>query len=84
MPIENAALVWPENVSPFIAVARITVAQQTALSPEHAHASDDNLAFSLWHGVAAHRPLGSLMRVRQGGVCRLGQLQGSAQRLPHA
>ena len=26
---------------------------------------DDGLSFSPWHGLAAHRPLGSIMRVRQ-------------------
>jgi hypothetical protein len=28
-------------------------------------AVDDQTAFSPWHGIAAHRPLGSIMRVRK-------------------
>lgn len=86
MPIETASVAWPEDVSPFIAVARITVGQHAALSPERAHAADDNLAFSPWHGVAAHRPLGSVMRVRkavyEGSANFRGQRNGCPMREP--
>ena len=86
MPIEDASVAWPEDVSPFIAVARITVTRQMALSPERLHTADDNLAFSPWHGVAAHRPLGSVMRVRkavyEGSVNFRGQRNGCPMHEP--
>jgi hypothetical protein len=28
-------------------------------------AIDDGMAFSPWHGITAHQPLGSIMRVRK-------------------
>ncbi|MEO7117075.1 MAG: catalase family protein [Caldimonas sp.] len=65
MPIENPTVVWPEDLSPYRAVARITVAAQPSWSPQRAFPADDRLAFSPWHGLAAHRPLGSIMRVRK-------------------
>jgi hypothetical protein len=65
MPIEDASVAWPEDESPYIAVARIVVAPQLVSGAEQLHAADDRLAFSPWHGITAHRPLGSLMRVRQ-------------------
>jgi hypothetical protein len=65
MPIENSATVWPEEISPFIPVAQLTVAQQPAWSDARSVAVDDQTAFSPWHGIAAHRPLGSIMRVRK-------------------
>lgn len=65
MPIEDASVPWPEDASPYIAVARIVAQRQTGLSTERLHAADDALAFSPWHGISAHRPLGSLMRVRK-------------------
>jgi hypothetical protein len=65
MPVENAATVWPEKKSPYRAVARITVKPQSAWSPARAAAVDDGMSFSPWHGLAAHRPLGSIMRVRK-------------------
>jgi hypothetical protein len=65
MPIEDASVTWPEDQSPYIAVARIVVAPQIVPGAQQLHAADDRLAFSPWHGITAHRPLGSLMRVRQ-------------------
>lgn len=65
MPIEDSSVPWPEALSPYRGVARIKVAAQAAWSPARAQAMDDALAFSPWHGITAHRPLGSIMRVRQ-------------------
>jgi hypothetical protein len=65
MPIENAAKAWPEDQSPYVTVGRITVRPQTAWSEARADAVDDGMAFSPWHGLAAHRPLGSIMRMRR-------------------
>lgn len=65
MPIEDASVEWPEDLSPFISVARIVVKSQTGWSPAQSVKMDDGMAFSPWHGVEAHRPLGSIMRVRK-------------------
>lgn len=65
MPIEDASAVWSEDESPFVAVARVTAQPQTGWSPEKAATFDDQLSFSPWHGLAAHRPLGSINRVRK-------------------
>jgi hypothetical protein len=65
MPVENAATVWPVKKSPYRAVARITVKPQAAWTLARLAAVDDGMSFSPWHGLAAHRPLGSIMRVRK-------------------
>lgn len=65
MPVEDASVVWPEDQSPYLAVARITVQPQHAWSEARAIAVDDGFSFSPWHGLAAHRPLGSIMRMRK-------------------
>lgn len=65
MPIEDASVVWPENESPFVTVARIVAKSQPAWSPARSTAVDDGLSFSPWHGLVAHRPLGSVMRARK-------------------
>jgi hypothetical protein len=65
MPIENAAVVWPEEKSPNRPIARITVKPQVAWSEARSSAVDDGMLFSPWHGLAAHRPLGGIMRVRR-------------------
>lgn len=65
MPIEDASVPWPEQESPYVPVARITVPPQPAWSEERARQADDGLAFSPWHGLAAHQPLGSINRARK-------------------
>ena len=64
MPIEDATVVWPEDQSPYVAVARITVPSQNAWSAGGVAEIDEAMAFSPWHGIAAHRPLGSVNRAR--------------------
>jgi len=65
MPIENAAVVWPEQMSPFRRVGRIIVEPQLAWSKARSSAVDDGMSFAPWHGLAAHRPLGGIMRARK-------------------
>ena len=66
MPIEDASVVWDEKLSPYVPVARLVAGAQASWSDARARSMDEGLAFSPWHGLAAHRPLGSVMRVRKG------------------
>ena len=65
MPIENAAKIWSEDESPYITIGVLTAKPQTAWSEARSEAVDDRMMFSPWHGLAAHRPLGGVMRVRK-------------------
>ncbi|MBD8553135.1 catalase family protein [Rhizobium sp. CFBP 8762] len=65
MSIEDPSVVWDEEVSPFIPVARITAAPQVAWSHTRSSAVDDGMGFSPWHCLEAHRPLGNIMRMRR-------------------
>lgn len=65
MPIEDSSITWPEGSSPYLTVAKITVAPQRAWSEERSKAVDDKMSFNPWHGIAAHRPIGSIMRIRK-------------------
>ena len=65
MPIEDASVPWPEDASPYRPVARITIPAQPAWTDARAAAVDDGMAFSPWHGLAAHRPIGGIMRSRK-------------------
>jgi hypothetical protein len=64
-PVENAAKVWPEEASSYFTVGRITAEPQATWTESRAKAVDQGYSFSPWHGLAAHRPLGSVMRVRK-------------------
>lgn len=65
MPIEDASVEWPQDESPYVTVARLTVSPQHAWSPARVTAVNDGMSFSPWHALAAHRPIGSVMRVRK-------------------
>ncbi len=65
MPIEDASVAWPEDASPYVTVARLRAAAQPSWSIDQVHAIDDGLAFSPWHGLVAHQPLGGIMRARK-------------------
>jgi len=64
MPIEDASVEWPEDESPFVTVAEVDFPPQDAYSPARQVFADDRLSFTPAHSLAAHRPLGSLMRGR--------------------
>ena len=65
MSIEDAAAKWPEDESPYVPVARITAAPQDSWSDALREAVEEHMAFNPWIGLAAHRPLGSIMRARR-------------------
>jgi hypothetical protein len=73
MPVENATVEWPEDESPYRPVARLVLPPQEAYSPARVSAIDEDLLFCPAHSLAAHRPLGSIMRARMKAYEVLGQ-----------
>lgn len=65
MPIEDPTVVWDEERSPYRAVATLEMPPQIAWTNGASEATEDALAFSPWHGLAAHRPLGGVNRARR-------------------
>lgn len=63
MPVEDASKEWSEKDSPYRTVARVTLAPQSAWSSAH-EAESDRLSFRPANSLAAHRPLGQVMRAR--------------------
>ena len=64
MPIEDASVRWPEDESPYRPVARLTLPRQEADGAARRAFMTERLSFRPAHSLAAHRPLGSLMRAR--------------------
>ena len=64
MPVENAALAWPEEQSPYRPIARLILPRQNAYTEARRQYFDEQLAFNPAHALEAHRPLGSIMRAR--------------------
>ncbi|MBV9842126.1 MAG: catalase family protein [Sphingomonadaceae bacterium] len=65
MPIEDASVAWDEKQSPFRTVARLIVEPQAAWEPGISEKREDELAFTPWHCLEAHRPLGGVNRARK-------------------
>ena len=63
-PVEDAAVLWSDDLSPQQPIATLRIPPQEAFSPARRVYGDDVLSFNPWHGVREHRPLGSIMRVR--------------------
>lgn len=64
MPIEDATVLWKESDSHFIPVANIAILQQTFDTPEQQQFCE-NLSYSPWNALPAHKPVGALNRARQ-------------------
>ncbi len=65
MPIEDASVEWPQDRSPFVTVARLTVPPQATPEGDALREQDEGLSFSPWHGLVAHQPLGGVNRARR-------------------
>lgn len=65
MPVEDPTAEWDEAESPFVPVAVLTARPQSAYDAEKRRAFDDGLSFRPWNGIADHRPLGQIMRLRR-------------------
>ncbi|MFC0388781.1 catalase family protein [Muricoccus vinaceus] len=65
MPIEDSSVIWPEEESPYAVVARIRVPAQPSWNEARSRSVDLGMSFSPWHGLSAHRPLGSINRARK-------------------
>src|SRR3954447_35201 len=79
MPIEDATVKWPESISPYVAVARLTLPRQRFDSDEQL-AFADVLRYNPWHSLAEHRPLGNSNRARRRMYAELAALR---QRMNH-
>ena len=64
MPIEDASVCWDERVSPFVPVATLRIPMQNFDTSER-NQQGENMRFSPWHCLAAHRPVGSINRARR-------------------
>ncbi len=64
-PIEKADQPWPEEQEPWQTVGRITCEPQDSYSDARQLFVDEQLSFNPWHALAAHQPLGGIMRSRR-------------------
>jgi hypothetical protein len=64
MPVEDVTVEWPEQLSPFVTVAKLRFPQQDISGDDNLEKMDA-LSFTPWRVTAEHAPLGNIMRVRK-------------------
>jgi hypothetical protein len=74
MPVEEATKEWSQEESPYLPVARLHLPRQEAYS-EARQQYVEALSFSPAHSLAAHQPLGSIMRARLRAYPELSRLR---------
>lgn len=75
-PIEDASVEWPEGVAPFIDVAELVL--QPPSTDADFVAKVEAGVFDPWQSLAAHRPLGEVMRARKVAYFASQQTRGAA------
>ena len=63
--IENATITWPDELAEYVSVAKISIAAQQAPFSDEAIEHCEKLAFSPWHSLVAHKPIGGINRLRR-------------------
>lgn len=82
MPIENNAVLWPENLSPRVSVATLRLPRQTFNSTAQMEFAK-RLSYNPWHCIPEHRPLGNQSRARRRMYLELSTLRHTMNAVPH-
>lgn len=64
-PIEDATTLWRDELTSYEEVARITIPAPQAPDAPEAIGHCEKLAFTPFHSLAAHRPIGGINRLRR-------------------
>jgi len=64
MPVEKTTVVWPEELSPYVTVAKLRLPQQD-IGEEDNFEKMDKTSMTPWRVTEQHRPLGNIMRSRK-------------------
>ena len=82
MSIDDATVSWDESKAPFFTIGRLTVGHQAI---DFAKQCDfcENLRFSPWNGLAVHRPVGALNRLRSSVYEIVGEYRHQKQQLDY-
>jgi hypothetical protein len=79
--MEDATITWDERQSPFLTVARLLIPAQTFETKGQMRFCED-LSYTPWHSLPAHRPLGSLNRIRKDVYQAISKLRHAHNHTP--
>ncbi|MFD9053182.1 catalase family protein [Streptomyces zaomyceticus] len=83
MPVDNSSVAWPEALSPFRAVARISIPTQDITDERNIDAADAT-AINPWRTRTEHEPLGELNRLRREVYRRSAELRRRINKQPRS
>lgn len=64
--VEDCSIPWDEEKYPFETVAKVTLPKgQDVFDSKRRAFWDDHMKLNVWYGLEAHRPLGSVNRLRK-------------------
>jgi hypothetical protein len=81
-PIEDPTVEWSEDDAPFVTVATVTAGPQDSWSDEKVRQVDEEMRFSVWTGLSAHRPLGNINRARKAAYRHSSDFRQDFNRCP--
>lgn len=64
-PTEDASVVWDEATAPYQTIGVLEFPRQNSFSQERRVFWEDQMKLNPWRGLEAHRPLGSINRLRR-------------------
>lgn len=64
-PVEDATVEWEEADAPWQRVGIVRATRQDSWDADRVEEVNERLRFSVWTGLAAHRPLGNINRARR-------------------
>ena len=81
MSVEDAMTEWDTDQAPFVPVAILRIPRQE-FDTARRHAFGENLSFTPWHSLPAHRPLGVTNRIRRVVYERISRLRHEMNAAP--
>lgn len=81
-PIEDPTVEWKEDEAPFTTVARVKAGPQDSWADDTVQKVNEEMRFSVWTGLAAHRPLGNINRARKDTYEHSSKFRAAFNRCP--
>ncbi|EMD83837.1 catalase family protein [Pacificimonas flava] len=82
-PVEDPTVEWDEEEAPFETVATLRVPAQDSWQAERVETVNEQMRFSIWTGLAAHRPLGNINRARRAPYRHSADFRAAANGCPY-
>jgi hypothetical protein len=76
-PVDDLTVRWDQRVAPPVEVGRLELHRRDPEEADAVMTEVEAMAFSPWHGIAAHRPLGTLQELRRAAYADSARRRGA-------